>query len=274
MPRLIQRIFRRLASRTEAAAPYPQVSLVSWKPQGAARNFGDHLSMIVVAEMLRRRGLTPDDETAEAARLLAIGSILHFARDGDVVWGSGVNGKIALDRLSARDLDIRAVRGPKTAAVLAKRGFDVPAIYGDPGLLVPTLFGDRFRAEPRQRYVVVPNLHDLPMLAGHPSVVSPLQGWNRCIHQICQAEFVVASSLHGIVIAEAFGIGARYLRVSEKEGLFKYDDYALGTGRERLEPARSIDEALAMGPHPPIVFSPGRLMDAFPYDLWRGADPS
>lgn len=274
MPRLIQRVIRRLASRREPGAPYPQVSLVSWKPQGAARNFGDHLSAVVTAEMLRRRSLHPDDETGAPARLLGIGSILHFARDGDVIWGSGVNGKIALDRLTARRLDIRAVRGPKTAAVLAERGMDVPAIYGDPGLLVPTLFGDRFRAEPRQRYVVVPNLHDLPMLAAQPAVVSPLQGWNRCIRQICQAEFVVASSLHGIIIAEAFGIGARYLRISDKEDLFKYDDYAQGTGRERLEPARSIDEALAMGPHPPIVFSPDRLMEAFPYDLWQGADPS
>jgi pyruvyltransferase len=271
MPRLIQRIARRLASRSETAAPYPQVSLVSWAPQGAARNFGDHLSAIVAAEMLRRQGLTLDDETSAAARLLAIGSILHFARDGDVVWGSGVNGKIALDRLSARRLDIRAVRGPKTAAVLAERGFDVPAIYGDPALLVPTLFADRFRPEARQRYAVVPNLHDLPILAGHPAAISPLQGWNRCIHQICRAEFVIASSLPGIIVAEAFGIGARYLRVSDTEATFKYDDYAQGTGRERLEPARSIDEALAMGPHPPIAFAPDRLMAAFPYDLWRGA---
>ena len=75
--------------------------------------------------------------------------------------------------------------------------------------------------------------------------------------------------MHGLVIAEAFGIPARYIRHSDFEHLFKYEDYVLGTGRSELAYATSFDEALEMGGMPPARFDSDRIMAAFPYDLWR-----
>lgn len=248
--------------------PYPSVQLVSWQPRDGTRNFGDHLSRIVVAAMALRSGLTLDDEVTRERRMLAIGSILHFARDGDCVWGSGVNGKIDLAHLTARDLDVRAVRGPKTAKVLRDLGMDVPDVFGDPALLVPHLFGKRFTRTGGQDFVVIPNLHDIALVPHDGHMVSPLRGWNYCISRILAADFVVASSLHGVILAEAFGVPARYLRLSETESTFKYDDYAQGTGRDRLVPASSIRDALDKGPDAKLVFDPLPLIDAFPADLW------
>lgn len=252
-----------------APLPYGHVSLFHWRPANGSVNFGDHLSQIVVSRVLGRRGLTLDDEVGEAARLLAIGSILHFARDGDVVWGSGVNGKVPASAFTARRLDVRAVRGPLTEEFLRQRGHRVQPVYGDPGLLVRHLFGSRFRPLGEKPYVFVPNLHDLALVAGEANVVSPLAGWNTVIAEILRARLVLASSLHGLVIAESFGIPARYVRLSETENLFKYRDYYYGTGRAEFVYAGSIPEALEMGGMPSFEFDPKPLLAAFPWDLWQ-----
>ena len=96
----------------------------SWSRLGRRRNnFGDLLGPVVVSALADAL-----PTTRRAQRLLTVGSILHFARDGDVVWGSGVNGKIPQELHRFRHLDIRAVRGPKTKAVLEERGLAVPAV--------------------------------------------------------------------------------------------------------------------------------------------------
>jgi pyruvyltransferase len=247
---------------------YPSVELFAWQPPSGARNFGDHLSHIIAAAVARERGMTFDDEISRPRRMLGDGSILHFARNGDTIWGSGVNGKISLDQIVARQLDVRAVRGPKTADVLRSMGIKVPAVYGDPALLLPRYFGKRFRVAPVRDYIFIPNLNDLKTHGQLPNLMSPLRGWNRCVEAICGAKLVIASSLHAIILAEAFGVPARYVRLTETESQFKYDDYAQSTGRRALVPAYSIAEAREMGGHEPIHFDPKPLLDAFPYDLW------
>ena len=257
---------RHEAGRIELS--YPSVDLIWWKPK-TGLNFGDVLSEVIVTKILADRGLSLKDQTDRRARLLAVGSILHFARDGDVIWGTGVNGKMPEARHAFGTLDVRAVRGPLTREFLRKKGVDAPKIYGDPALLLPQLF-PQLRANPTTPVVVVPNLHDVPRLSAEGiDHLSPRLGWNICVEEILRAKLVVASSLHAIVVAEAFGIPARYVRFSGSENLFKYEDYVLGTGRDRLEPAASIGEACEMGGMPPIRFDARRLIDAFPLDLWR-----
>lgn len=250
---------------------YPRVELFYWNPPQGAMNFGDYLSHVIVCKHLADCGRFLDEETLRARRLLAIGSILHFAHDGDVIWGSGVNGKIDAEAHRFRTLDVRAVRGPLTREFLTRRGIEAPEVYGDPALLLPRLFGERFKATRGRAHVFVPNLHDITLTTGWEDVVSPSLPWNTCIDRILNAEFVMASSLHGLIVAEAFGIPARYVRLSETEGIFKYRDYALGTGRAQFEFARSREEALEMGGMAPPSFDAAALLDAFPLDLWTGS---
>jgi pyruvyltransferase len=251
--------------------PYPHVDLFHWSPSNGSVNFGDRLSDIVTRQMLAFHGLSLDDQVRDPARLLAIGSILHFAQSGDNVWGSGWNGKIPEKEFTATDLKVHAVRGPLTAEFLRKRGIVVPDVYGDPALLLPYIFKNRFTATAEDDYVVVPNLHDLPLVSNHPKLVSPLWGWNIVINKILKAKFVLASSLHGLIIAEAFGIPARYVRLSQTEDLFKYKDYYFGSGRTETEFsfANSLDEGLEMGGAPAIRYDHTALMYAFPLELWN-----
>ena len=67
------------------------------------------------------------------------------------------------------------------------------------------------------------------------------------IRAILDSELVISTSLHGLVLADAYGIPARMLRITENEPLFKYQDYYEGTGRSTFAFATSVEEALAMG---------------------------
>lgn len=253
--------------------PYPHVELFFWRPEDGTVNFGDYLSLVTVDQSLRRHGYTLADETPRQTRMLAIGSILHYARNDDVIWGSGINGRPGQDDLNRRvqRLNVRAVRGPRTQEILRRRGFAVPDVFGDPALLLPQLFPGRFRPRRLRPFVFVPNLHDLSFIGGVSShVVSPLGSWNRRIEAILEAELVLASSLHGLIIAEAYGIPARYVRLSNGESEFKYRDYYEGTGRFDVAFASSLDEGREMGGAAGLTFDHQALMDAFPIDLWSG----
>ena len=80
----------------------PEVELVHWNPRRrrfrqrplrrlpittTANNFGDLLGPVIVEGMRREFGLT--GRAVRSARLISIGSVMHFAQDGDVIWGAG-----------------------------------------------------------------------------------------------------------------------------------------------------------------------------------------
>lgn len=269
-------MFKRLSAYFETAElkprfPFPYVDLYNWSPGDGRVNFGDHLAEIVTRQLLALNGLSLDQEVQKSARILAIGSILQYSTDGDHIWGTGWNGKVPEVMFKSKRLNVHAVRGPLTREFLRKRGFDVPEVYGDPALLMPHLFANRFVPTHKHDYVFVPNLHDLSVLPTNtPNVVSPLHGWNRVIEKILEAKLVLASSLHGLIIAEAYGIPARYVRLSQTEDLFKYKDYYFGSGRleSEFEFAKSIDEGKEMGGMVGARFDSQPLLNAFPLQLW------
>lgn len=236
-------------------------------PARPVRNFGDLIGPLIVEAIVKQKGLNSNEGTA---RLLTVGSIMHFGLPGDVVWGTGINGKEP-GVPSATSLDVRAVRGPRTRDALLKLGADVPPVYGDPALLWPLFWGREYyeregQTEPTP-YTVVPNLHDRTKTRGR-NVLSPIGDPHAIINRIVSSRFVCGSSLHGIILAEAFGIPARLI-VPGKETLFKYEDYYAGTGRQSFQPARTVAEAIQLGGEPPVQFDSAALLKAFPADLWK-----
>lgn len=231
-------------------------------------NFGDLLGPVIVEKMLKNAGISPRGAKSPH-RLLAVGSIMHLANEGDLVWGTGMNGKKLTTDLPFRQLDVRAVRGPLTRQVLQEKGINAPAIYGDPGLLIGQLWSrEELSAKQAQRnFSVVPNFHDFPHVPSTEQTVNPTGKLWDVIGKIAASDLVVGSSLHGIVIAESLGIPAR-LVLSDTEPLFKYQDYYEGTGRTNFAPAHSIEEALQLGGEQLPDWDPTPLLDAFPYELW------
>lgn len=228
-------------------------------------NFGDLIGPALVERILADRGVDP--ACGGARRLLTVGSILHLAAPDDVVWGSGINGKEVRLPPGLR-LDVRAVRGPITHRLLHEAGIEAPRVYGDPALLWSRFWPRESYADGDRRAVgFVPNLHDWARHRDDPRVIAPQGDLHTIVGQIARCELVVATSLHGIVLAESFGIPARLVPPSA-EPMHKYHDYYAGTGREEFRVAASVDEAVEMGGARPPVWDADALLSAFPLDLW------
>ena len=242
-------------------------------------NFGDYLSRVLVERIVNGPIRCFVKKSKDQPRkLLAIGSILYFANDGDILWGTGVNGK-TMDRnqYDFDSLSVRAVRGPITAQFL-KDNFqiDCPEVYGDPGLLFPYFFPEFKKKEnPTREYIIVPHYTDSQAFprSEYENVVYTHEPWYEIIEQILDSKFVIATSLHAIVIAEAYGIPARLLRVSDSRHnhLLKYHDYYQGTGRPNFRIATSVEEALRMRGEPPFRCDLNKLYNAFPFEFWPNA---
>lgn len=252
---------------------YSELPLFYWQ-ENKQINFGDHLSIKLVERIVngpvRNCGKHP---LKNEKQLLAIGSILFFANNNDVIWGSGTNGKRP-NKKDYRfvDLDVRAVRGPLTRDFLFENfGISSPEIYGDPALLVPYFFPEFQKQEcPTYEYIVIPHYSEeklFPKVLGD-HVVYPTEPWDQVIQKICNSAFVISSSLHGVIIAEAFGIPARYLRITENEPFIKYQDYYYGTNRPSFQFASSVEEALLMGGEAPFDCDLKMLYEAFPFEFW------
>lgn len=249
-------------------------SLYWWDPIDGSINTGDFLSKVLVEKILETRNKKISGKKSKKNRLFAIGSILHYAKTGDCVWGTGLNGNVSRSHHTFGMLDVRAVRGPLTREFLVSRGIACPERFGDPGILTPWVYPKQLfiGASPHKEYLVVPHfLSDPESFKTHEkNVCMPSLLPVDFISQIVNSSLVISSSLHGIILAEAYGVPAIFLHAGHKEKAFKYDDYYQGTGRTEYMAVSSVDEALGIPAPPPPGFADQQraLFDAFPFDLW------
>lgn len=237
-------------------------------------NFGGTLSLKLVERIIGADlQVVQHPNTFKGIKLLGIDSTLVMSRNNDVLWGTGMNGK-RMDPKSYQfsNLDIRSVRGPLTREFIRKNfSIDCPKIYGDPALLFPFLFPEyKKKKKPKNAYIIIPHyseIHRFPKKL-YPNAVYPTENWKHIIKKILNSEFVISGALHGIVIAEAYGIPARYIRTNDSEPLFKYEDYYLGTGRSGANYATTVEEALRMGGEEPYECNLRDLYDSFPFEYY------
>lgn len=196
-------------------------------------NFGDVLNPVLFKLMIGQ-----DPEYSDSSpKILAIGSLLHEAKPGDVVWGTGALSSdlpLQLDRFTTQ---ILAVRGPMTARLLVSRGIDVGDIpMGDPSLLLPRFLP--MRGSDNGQIGFLPHYYDYGQvqqrsLPGHVLLLDPATEPIVLIQQIVNCRAVVSSSLHGICVAEAYGVPALWVELSD--GVlgagFKFMDYYASTKR-------------------------------------------
>ncbi len=164
-----------------------------------------------------------------------------------------------------RKLDIRCVRGPETRRVLMNNGYECPECYGDPAVLLP-LFYTPASTEKAYDYKVVQHY-----IYGcdHPNAINPLtDDWRSFVDEIVKCRLIISSSLHGIILAEAYGVPA--IMLQNNMNTFKYNDYYYSTGRFSYPVAKTVEEALQMepAPLPDLTALQQNLLDSFPVDLW------
>jgi len=234
-------------------------------------NLGDYLSYVICDHMIS--GKVSKARQTDGV-LYAIGSILGFIRQDATVWGSGILSDDWAYRLYIKHsaLDIRAVRGPNTAKVLRSFGVDCPTVYGDPAILMPHVYQPAC-AEKKYACTFIPHLSDhteIPPDSGIHRIDIRTRDYQRVIDEIAGSEKVISSSLHGVILAETYGVPA-ILLLHDYQNAFKYEDWYLSTGRDCVY-ARSLEEAMSMEPLPLPELSGLQkgLLDAFPWDLWNG----
>ncbi|MFH1254758.1 MAG: polysaccharide pyruvyl transferase family protein [bacterium] len=234
-------------------------------------NFGDYLSLKLVERIVGKPIRTKIKNKEK--KLLAVGSIFAKASEGDTIWGSGVSGKrLEKSDYTFANLDIRAVRGPLTREFIMKNfNINCPEIYGDPVLLLPYFFPEfKRKKSPTYDYIIIPHYTEQKLFPKdkYTNVVYPTDPWDEVIKKILDSKFVIASAMHGLIVAEAFHVPARMLRITENEPLFKYQDYYAGTNRPNFRFATSVEEALEMGGEPPFECDLEKLYAAFPFDCF------
>lgn len=219
-----------------------------WK---AVPNFGDALSAKVVEHVSGRAVVHGGPGVCD---LFAIGSVLQVARrnlksaraDGTRpwVWGSGLLNAVPTNFLT--HLDIALVRGPVTAALL---GLETDQ-FGDPGLLVtdalapPPPRADHIGIVPHHRHVDDPDLHALVAATPQLRLIDVRDDVVSVCHQIAACAHVFASSLHGLIVADAYGVANTWLDPISQSRL-KYLDYAASVGRAMPAPV-PLDEVAGM----------------------------
>ena len=184
-----------------------------------ADNFGDLLNKNVLDYCGVQHKHTKNHGDAN---LFCIGSVIRLAKRNSIILGSGIIK--GLHAGSNEDLDptntYEFVRGPRTRARVLAAGCKCPEIYGDPALLVP-----RFVDPLPKKYKIgfVPHYkhknkytRDLAENKGWEFIDVSNKDPLAVVQKITQCSKIVSTSLHGIIVAHAYGIPAAHLNVGDK----------------------------------------------------------
>lgn len=213
-----------------------------------SRNWGDDINYFFLKRLFRRE-IVSYDYSSLSHRLkrdnyLMIGSTLTLLCNSEsIVWGAGVIDATA--ELPARPKKVLAVRGPLTRKYLLERGIQCPEVYGDPALLIPYVYSPKI--EKKYKLGIIPHYsdYDSPALDkfrdNNEIKFIKMEGyekWTDVIDNILSCERIVSSSLHGLIIAEAFGIPNLWAEIKGEllGGHFKFHDFFCSIERDREAP--------------------------------------
>ena len=209
-------------------------------PQTRLGNFGDMLAPVIVAA-LTGRSVGYRHVNQLGSRLITAGTIGQAQCRGRVhVWGAGFSGQDdqhfspaggplrgGVLRRSLLQFKVHAARGPYSADVLRSSGFTVPDVHGDPVWLLPSIWPARTEKQyelgvvlhisetdddseileeaPLVRYQIPPDM------VGSVKLITMRTGRDmdsirRKVDEFTSCKRILSTSLHGMVMAEAYGI--------------------------------------------------------------------
>lgn len=202
-------------------------------------NFGDALTPYLIKKITGFDAVWTNDDNSP--KYMVSGSLLNDPRIiSCVVWGTGI---AFSDTDIKKPLEIRAVRGPLSRDLVRKFGHECPDIYGDPCLLLPRFYKG---SAPSVNYKlgIIPHIvdyldvrlkyHQLP----ETQIIDLLRPVEEVVNRVLECDMIISSSLHGLIVAHAYGKPALWVRFSDKvlgDGT-KFRDYLLSIGHDSYEP--------------------------------------
>ncbi len=216
-------------------------------------NWGDDINYYFLREIIIRP-LVLLNRTSLAFRLklrnfLVIGSTIDMLCYAHTeVWGAGIIDGSKPLRVKPRK--VYAVRGPLTREKLLAEGVECPEIYGDPALLTPYYY--RPNKQKCYKYGIISHVSNQASLANlhlNGKYISECADvriinlgqyihWHDIIDQVCECEVILSSSLHGLIIAEAYHVPNVWIEFGKPliGGHFKFHDFFLSIHRDREKP--------------------------------------
>lgn len=251
---------------------FPQHILVDWSKR--LNNFGDILNPHIIEYFSSKKIINVRSDYCQSEHMLAIGSVLDRANKNSIVWGSGYISENS--RFVENPKQILAVRGPKTRQLLLKQNVECPEVYGDPALLLPKIY----HQHKKTKYLlgVIPHYIDKKnqwLINQQESVkIIDIQNPNpyEVVDQILECNNIISSSLHGLIVADAYKIPSLWVQFSTKitGGSFKFQDYYKSINNDTISPyyvkeTTTLDEVLIKCKSHPVDLNLQPLIDAFPY---------
>lgn len=150
------------------------------------------------------------------------------------VWCTGFIFNERNDSGFYRDMNFHSVRGELTKARVEKilnKKLDIPV--GDGGLITPYLFSKPI--EKKYAVGIIPHFKEqsepiFQEIAGkfdNSIIINLRHDPMEVIKQIAQCDIIISSSLHGLILADSFGVPNQWIVVTSnlKGDGFKFDDY-------------------------------------------------
>lgn len=217
-------------------------------------NFGDDINIPLIEFLTGKKVRVYNNIINKPSiNYLCIGSVIDYFGDSQsIIWGSGFLCEDSI--LKYKPVKVYAVRGPLSRDLLLKQGIPCPEVYGDPALLFPLIYNPKI--EKKYKLGIIPHYvdFDLPQVKEfrdqHKEILFiKLKGyssWQEVIDQIMSCENIASSSLHGLIISDAYNIPNIRIQLSNKVrgGDFKYKDYYSGVNKaysESIDSTTSID---------------------------------
>ncbi len=170
-----------------------------------------------------------------------IGSIIDYADRRTVVWGSGFREFESKTKCK----DFRLVRG-----ILSRNKIGNPLLkIGDPALLLPLFYRPK-NSQNKKSTVIVPHFTEYEYFKrtyGNKFDILKIEtnDIEDFIDQIASAKFILSTSLHGIIIAHAYGIPALWIKKGYiQSSEFKFLDYFSSVDIEAYPPIQNIEDLL------------------------------
>lgn len=254
-------------------------------------NWGDDLNYFFIKEIINKK-LVLFNRSSIAIRLklknyLVVGSIIDMLCTSKTeVWGAGIiNENADLINLPAK---VYAVRGPLTRKKLLERHIECPEIYGDPALLLPMYYKPEKKL--RYRYGIISHVSNqdylnkltydgIPVNKHKDILIISMReynDWHDIVDKICSCQAILSSSLHGLIVAEAYRIANVWIEFGKPliGKHFKFHDFFLSINRDRKNPLtfdghelpiKSIDDELSLWQAGDIDLQP--LLQSCPFKI-------
>lgn len=191
-----------------------------WWESSKIKNFGDILGLYLVKKFSTKEVRRVEHPSMRRYKyvlphFLTIGSIISECNSNSVVWGSGI---IKQDQ-KVRNSTFLAVRGPRTRDRLKELDYVCPKLYGDPALLLPLFYKKEIKK--KFKVGIVPHYADYDLILPYKSRAVNIIDLNTpniegVIDEVRSCEVILSSSLHGLIIAHAYGISAGWIKLSNR----------------------------------------------------------